>query len=99
MTTMKLLTILCSADLSGTVQDVLVRTGVEGFLRIPGAVGVMPGAAAAHGRWPRWEAEMFVTPITEDAVSRAVEALRVHAGHCEVEPCLRILISSLEAVY
>ncbi len=96
---MKQLTILCSSDLSGAVQDALVRAGVEGFLRLPGGVGVMPGAATTHGQWPRWEAEMFVAPVTEEAASRAVEALRAHAGRCEVEPCLRILVSNLEAVY
>jgi hypothetical protein len=95
----KQLTILCSSDLAETVQDALVRAGVEGFLRVPGAVGVKPGAAAEHGRWPRWEAEMFVTPVTEDVLSLIVDGLRSFAGRCDVEPCLRILVSSLEAVY
>ncbi len=96
---MKQVTVLCSSDLSGVVQDALVRAGLEGFLWIPAAVGVKPGAAVEHGRWPRWEAEMFLAPAREEAVSVVIERLREFAGRCEVEPCLRILVSTLEAVY
>ncbi len=96
---MKQITVLCSSDLAETVQDALVAAGVEGFLRVPGAVGVKPGAATEHGRLPRWEAEMFVAPVTEPAAEAVVGALRSFAGRCEVEPCLRILVSSLEAAY
>ena len=96
---MKQLTILCSSDLADTVQEALVRAGVEGFLHVPHAVGVKPGAAAEHGRWPRWEAEMFVVPAENDAASRVVDGLREFTDHCDVEPCLRILVSHLEAVY
>jgi hypothetical protein len=95
----KQLTILCSSDLAGLVQDALIRAGAEGFLRVPGAVGVKPGAAAEHGRYPRFEAEMFVTPVPDAAAADVVAALRSLAGRCEIEPCLRILVSNLEAVH
>jgi hypothetical protein len=96
---MKQVTVLCSSDLAGAVQDELVHAGIGGFLRIPGAVGVRPEAAAEHGRYPRFEAEMFLAPADDAAASRAVAGLRSLAARCEVEPCLRILVSSLEAVY
>ncbi len=96
---MKQITILCSSDLASQVQEALVRGGVEGFLRLPNAVGVKPGAAARRGQWPRWEAEMFVAPVPDEAVRRIVEPLEALAGQCEVEPCLRILVAPLEAVY
>ena len=96
---MKQLTIFCSSDLAGTVQGALVRAGVEGFLHVPGGVGVKPGAAAEHGRYPRWEAGMFVAAVSDEAVANVVDSLRSFAGSCEVAPCLRILVSSLEAVY
>jgi hypothetical protein len=96
---MKQITILYSSDLAETVGDALVRAGVEGYLRIPGAVGVKPGAAAEHGRYPRWEAEMLVAPVADAVAEEIVAGLRSFAGRCEVEPCLRILVSSLEAVY
>ncbi len=95
---MKQVTVLCSSDLAETVQDALVGAGIEGFLRIPGAVGVRPGAAAEHGRWPRFEAEMFVAPVPDAAAEAIVAELGSFAGRCEIEPCLRILVSSLEAV-
>lgn len=96
---MKQLTILCSADLASTVQDALVQAGVEGFLHVPDAVGVKPGAAAEHGRWPRYQAAMFICPVSEETAGRVVSSLEGYAGRCEVEPCLRILLSDLEAVH
>ena len=96
---MKQITVLCSSDLAEQVQDALVSAGVEGFLRVPGAVGVKPGAATAHGRYPRWEAELFLAPVADGVAEAIVASLRAFAGRCEVEPCLRILVSSLEAAY
>jgi len=78
---LKQLMIMCSADISEIVRDSLVASGIEGFLKIPHAVGSKPRATWSHGSYPLWEAEVYI------------------AGRCEVEPCLRILVSSLEAVY
>ena len=96
---MKQLTILCSADLSATVQEALVKAGAEGFLNLPNASGMKPGAAAPHGRVPRYPAEMFVVPARDEVARKVVAALEAYAGECKVEPCLRILVSSLEEVY
>ena len=96
---MKQLTIMCSSDLSDTVQAALVAASVEGFLQVPNAVGNKPGAAAEHGRVPRWEAEMFIAAIEDTAVEPLVERLRGYADKCEVDPCLRILVKTLDAVY
>jgi len=96
---MKQLTILCSADLSATVHEALVRAGAEGFLNVPNASGVKPGAAAPHGRVPRWPAELFLAPVRDEVARKVVTALESYAGKCQVEPCLRIMVSNLEAVY
>jgi hypothetical protein len=95
----KQLTILCSSDLSDTVRDVLVRVGITGFLKVPHAVGSKPGATWQHGRYPTWDAEMFVAAAEAETVDKVVEELEQHAGECDVEPCLRIMVSALEAVY
>ena len=95
---MKQLTILCSSDLSGVVHEALVKAGVEGFLNLPGGTGVKPGAAAPHGRDPRWPAEMFIAPVADPVVPKVMAALGAYAGKCDMEPCLRILVSPLEEV-
>jgi hypothetical protein len=95
----KQLTILCSSDLSDAVRDALVDAGAEGFLQVPGAVGSKPGAAAEHGRYPRWKAEMFLAPASAEVVEKAVARLKHLSDNCEVEPCLRVLVSTLDAVY
>jgi hypothetical protein len=92
-------TILCSSDLAERVRDALVTAGTEGFLQIPDAVGVKPGAAAEHGRYPQWQSELFLAPVDDGVARRIVEMLQEYAGQCEVEPCLRILVSTLDEVY
>lgn len=96
---MKLLTILCSSDLGERVQDALIRAGAEGFLHVPSAVGFKPGAAAEHGRWPRYPAEMYVAPVAERVATEVLGTLGEFAGRCDVEPCLKIVVSSVEKVY
>ena len=96
---MKQLTIFCSSDLSDTVRDALVQAGIEGFLKVPHAVGSKPGATWEHGRYPTWDAEVFMTPAPEDKVRQVVERLREYCGKCDIEPCLHILVSTLDAAY
>jgi hypothetical protein len=96
---MKQITVLCNTDLSGKVYDILARSGVEGFVNVPRVVGNRPGAAAAHGRYPRWEAEMFLAAVEPHRLEPVVGALRELAGKCGESPCLRVLVSSLDAVY
>ena len=96
---MKQLTIMCSSDLAGKVQAALVSANVEGFLQVPNVIGNRPAAAAEHGRVPHWEAEMFIAAIEDDALESLVTSLRSHADQCDVDPCLRILVKSLDAVY
>jgi hypothetical protein len=96
---MKQITILCSTDLSETVQEALVKAGAEGFLNVHNASGMKPGAAAPHGRVPRYPAEMFVVPAPDPVAAMIVKALEAYAGECREEPCLRILVSALEEVH
>ena len=96
---MKQLTLLFSVDLSERVRQVLIRAGIEGFLRVPNAVGSKPGATWKHGRSPEWRAEMIVAVAATEAIERVVDELKTYANKCEVEPCLRILVSHLDAVY
>ena len=93
------LTLFFSADLLETVRQVLIRAGIDGFLRVPNARGSKPQAAWEHGRTPEWRAEMIIAVAEPDVTERIVTELKDYANRCEVEPCLRILVSSLDAVY
>ena len=95
---MKLLTILCSSDLAGVVEEVLERSGAEGFLTVPGAVGVKPSATPPHGSPPRWPAHMYIAPVTDPIAVTVLANLEGFAGRCEEEPCLRIIVTQAEEV-
>jgi len=96
---MKQLTIFYSADLSESVRTVLIRAGIDGFLRVPNAVGCKPKAALEHGRTPEWRAEMIIAAAPSDLTQSVVDELKRYANRCDVEPCLRILLSDLDDVY
>jgi hypothetical protein len=42
---------------------------------------------------------MFVAPAADEVAEKAVARLKHLGDNCEVEPCLRILVSTLDAVY
>jgi hypothetical protein len=47
-----------------------------------------------------WEATMFVVPaVTEEQLSVAVRELRAYATDCEIEPCMRVVVSPIDDVF
>ena len=52
-----------------------------------------------HGRTPEWRAEMIIASAPSDVTRKVVDELKGYADKCDVEPCLRILVSSLDEVY
>jgi hypothetical protein len=96
---MKQLMIFCSRDLEDRVIGVLDQAGIDGFFRTGAATGnkFVPG-----GRVPRtqsWEAAMFVVPaVAAEKIDSILGALAEYARSCEIEPCLRVIVSSVEAV-
>jgi hypothetical protein len=94
---MRELKIFCSRDLEDRVVEALDGAGVEGFLHVGEATGHQ---FAARGELPRtisWEASLFVVPaLDEDKVRAVQDELAAYAGRCEVEPCLRMVVGSVE---
>jgi hypothetical protein len=95
---MKLLTILCSSDLTSLVEQTLEGAGIEGFMMVPDAVGVRLSAAPPHALPPRWSGSLYVVPVPDGAVAPVLAALESYTGKCEVTPCLRIIVSSVEVM-
>ena len=97
---MKQLTIFCSADLEHRVLNALERAGVQGFLRLPGGSGCRFKERGEVPRTLSWEALMFTVPDAEaEQVSQVADELEGYAGACEIQPCLRMVISPVERVY
>jgi len=97
---MKQLNIFCSRDLERQVITILDRADLDGFLRVGDATGhrFLP-----KGETPRsvtWEAVVIVVPGAEGSVIDGVVAqLRGIAEGCEVEACLRLLVTTACEVY
>ena len=94
---MKQLAIYCSRDLEERVVSALDQAGVEGFVRIPHVTGNKFREPGGVPRTLTWEALAFVVPGAEEAtVEAVVRELEGYAGGCEIRPCLRMVVSSVE---
>lgn len=97
---MKQLTIFLSPDLEHRAIDALERAGVEGFLRLEGATGNKFLANDPLTRIIRWEALALLVPGADDEQAAAiVRDLEMYSNACETRPCLRIVVSPVEAVF
>jgi hypothetical protein len=97
---MKQLTIYCSHDLEERVVTALDEAGVEGFVRLGHATA---NRFRGPGEVPRaltWEATMFLVPgVPEERADAVVRELSGYAGACDIAPCLRIVVSPVEAMH
>lgn len=97
---MKQLTIFCNRDEEEHVVAALDHAGIPSFLRVGDATG---HRFLDPGQIPRdmtWEATMFVVPaVAQEQLNAAVKELRAYAADCEIEPCMRIVISPVDEVF
>lgn len=97
---MKQLSLFISTDLERRAVDAIERAGVDGYLRLAGATGNKFEPADQHSRTMTWEALALIIPGADDAqVASIVGELEEHANACATRPCLRMVVSSVEAVY
>ena len=94
---MQQLTVFASPDLEHQVVSALDRAGAEGYFR---AAGASANKFNPEGEVPRvmtWAAVMFVVPAAPNEVIKAiVKELEEYAGACEVEPCLRMVVTAVQ---
>lgn len=95
---MKQLSIYCSRDLEERVLHALDHAGIEMFLRVPG-IGERFLGRGQLPRTMRWEAALFLVPgASSERIDRVVAELSQYAGECEIEPCLRLVVASVDRV-
>ena len=97
---MKQLTVFCNRDEEERVVAAFDHAGIPSYLRVGDATG---HRFLDPGQIPRdmtWEATLFVVPaVSEERMNAAVKELRAYTGKCEIEPCLRVVISSVDEVF
>lgn len=97
---MKQLTIFCSRDLEDRVITALDTAGIEGFARMSDVTG---NKFLSKGQVPRtmaWDSLCIIVPAdTDERVDEVVGILKQYAGKCDIEPCLRMVVSSVEKAY
>jgi len=97
---MKQLSVFVSRDLEERVVHAFDHAGVDAYLRVGDATGVRFSEPGQLPRTMTWDAALYVVPAVGDAPVRAiVDELREYVGSCEIEPCLRIVVSAVEEVH
>jgi hypothetical protein len=97
---MKQLSVFVSRDLESRVEHAFDHAGIDTYLRIGDATGVRFTAAGQLPRTTTWDAALFVIPAADEGAIRTVmDELRQFAGTCEFEPCLRMVVTSVDEVH
>ncbi|RMG47325.1 MAG: hypothetical protein D6718_03865 [Acidobacteria bacterium] len=97
---MKQLTIFCSPEHEARVVRALERIDVEGFARVGDVTGNRFQHEVEGRHTVGWQAAMFIVPGLTDAQAQSViDELESFAGECAEKPCLRIVLSTIDALY
>ena len=96
---MKQLTIACSDDIEDRVIALLDEAGVEGYIRLGDATGNKFTERGEAYRVMTWPATILLVPgVPDDGVTRVVSSLQRYAASCTTDPCLRVVVASVDEV-
>lgn len=92
--------VFCTSDEEERVVAAFDHAGIPAYLRVGNATGHRFLDRSQIPRDMSWEATLFVVPaVSEKQMSAAAKELRAYKGECEIEPCLRIVISPVDEVF
>jgi hypothetical protein len=95
---MKQLTIICSSEIAKSVERTLSASGVRGFFHMQGT-GTHVEKKGPYSHDLTWPADTFIVPAEEDKVKTIITKLYSFVGKCDIEPCLRMIVTPIEEFY
>lgn len=94
----KQLTIICSSEIADRVTSALSKEKIQGFAHLNGTgTNVVKKGPYTHDL--TWPADLYIVPGEEAPLRRIVDELKRYAGDCEVQPCLKLILSDVEEMY
>ena len=91
----KQLMIFCSSDIADVVTKELSTSGIQGYMHLSGqGTNIEKKSAFSHDL--TWPAEVFIVPADETKIRKIMGSLKGYAGKCEMEPCLKLILSSVD---
>ncbi|HOO56650.1 MAG TPA: hypothetical protein PLN69_07490 [bacterium] len=94
----KMLMIICSSEISDKVTRVLSKSDIEGYARFEGT-GTNIEEKSAYSRDVTWPGCTFIIPAEESQLRPIIHELKGYAGKCEIEPCLKLILSPVDEFY
>ena len=96
---MKQLTIYCTEELIGQVNQILHNAGIEEYIHMPGLYGNKLKTKGSFEKDQTYPASAFLIYAAAEKVETIVAELKIYANQCSVKPCLRMAVLSPEQVY
>jgi hypothetical protein len=96
---MKQLTIYCSEELIGQVNQVLHNVGIEDYVHMPGLYGNKLKTKGSFEKDLTYPASAFIVHAPSEKIDGIVAELQDYANQCGIKPCLRMVVISPEQVH
>ena len=95
---MKQLTIFCSEELENRVSEVLHKFEIESFIHMPGIFGTRLKPKGSYEKDQTWQATAFVIHTIESKIDKIIQELQKFTSQCEIQPCLRLVVTKVEKI-
>jgi hypothetical protein len=95
---MKQLTVYCSEELTGKVNLVLHNREIDGYIHMPGIYGNKLKTRGSFEKDLIYPASAFVVFSDDDKIAKVMADLRAYTDQCDVEPCLRMIVTHAEQI-
>jgi len=93
---MKQLTILCSEEIRDKVMHALNSVDLQGYAEVGNVTGNRPkDKRYIDIRAMTWPATMFIALAGDEKVRQIIEGLKDYSDLCEIQPCLRVIVTEV----
>lgn len=96
---MKQLTIYCSTELNESVVQIFRDHEIENYVHVPELYGNALKKRGSYERDQVWKANSFVLFLEESVVDKIISDLKGYIDKCEIQPCLRLVVTPIEQIY
>jgi hypothetical protein len=96
---MKQLTIYCTEELTGQVNQALHNFQIEEYIHMPGLYGNKLKTKGSFEKDQTYPASAFVVYAAADKIEAVVSELQEYANQCSIKPCLRMAVLATEQIY
>jgi len=96
---MKQLTLYCSEELNDRVSQILHHYDLDGYIHNPGLFATTFKPKGSYVKDMAWEAHVYILFLSDEQLQGLLEELKQYINACDIEPCIRIVVTPVELIY